>query len=131
MAAEIAGLICAASIAEVNGATSQAATYQSTALSWASEVDSMTYTTTGAYGNGDYFLRITPDGNPNSGASIGIANGGGSHDDRTVVDPSFLELVRLGIKAATRDGHHQHHHRRGLPDQGDHPGGAGLAPVQL
>ncbi len=101
MAAEIAGLICAASIAEANGATSQAATYQSTALSWASQVDSLTYTTTGTYGGGSYFLRITPDGNPNSGASIGIANGGGSHDDRTVVDPSFTELVRLGIKAAT------------------------------
>ena len=100
MAAEIAGLICAASIAEANGATSLAASYQSTALSWAAGVDSMTYTTTGSYGNGDYFLRITPDGSPNSGASIGIANGGGSHDDRTVVDPSFLELVRLGIKAA-------------------------------
>ena len=64
-------------------------------------MDSLTYTTTGPYGNGDYFLRITPDGSPNSGASISIANGGGSHDDRTVVDPSFLELVRLGIKSAT------------------------------
>ena len=101
IAAEIAGLICAASIAQANGAPSQAATYQSTALSWTSEVDSLTYTTTGPYGNGQYFLRITPDGNPNSGSSIGIANGGGSHDDRTVVDPSFLDLVRLGIKAAT------------------------------
>ena len=100
MAAEIAGLICAASIAETNGAASQAATYQSTALTWAAEVDSTTYTTSGPYGNGDYFLRITPDGSPNSGTSISIANAGGSHDDRTVVDPSFLELVRLGIKAA-------------------------------
>jgi glucoamylase len=98
MAAEIAGLICAASIAEANGATSQAASYQSTALSWASEVDSLTYTTTGSYGGGAYFLRITPDGSPNSGTSITIQNGGGGHDDRTVVDPSFLELVRLGIK---------------------------------
>jgi len=101
MAAEIAGLLCAASIAETNGATSQAATYQSTALSWASEVDGLTYTTTGPYGNGDYFLRITPDGAPNSGSSIFIQNGGGNHDDRTVVDTSFTELVRLGIKAAT------------------------------
>jgi len=101
MAAEIAGLVCAAAIAEDNGAASQAASYQSTALTWASELDSLTYTTTGPYGGGDYFLRITPDGNPNSGASISIANGGGSHDDRTVVDPSFLELVRLGIKPAT------------------------------
>ena len=101
MAAEIAGLICAASIAETNGATSQAATYQLTALAWASGVDTATYTTSGSYGSGDYFLRITPDGSPNSGAPISIANGGGSHDDTAVVDPSFLELVRLGIKAAT------------------------------
>src|SRR5439155_11865274 len=34
-------------------------------------------------------------------ASISIANGGGSHDDRTVVDPSFLELVRLGVRPTT------------------------------
>ncbi len=99
MAAEIAGLLCAASIAEANGDTSDAATYQATAQSWASKVDSLTYTTTGPYGSGDYYLRITPDGQPNAGTSIGIANGGGSHDDRTVVDPSFLELVRLGVKS--------------------------------
>ena len=99
MAAEIAGLLCAASIAEANGDSADAASYQSTAQSWASEIDNLTYTTTGPYGNGDYFLRITPDGQPNAGTSISIANGGGSHDDRTVVDPSFLELVRLGVKA--------------------------------
>ena len=99
MAAEIAGLLCAAFIAEANSDSADAATYQSTAQSWASELDSLAYTTTGPYGNGDYFLRITPDGQPNAGTSIGISNGGGSHDDRTVVDPSFLELVRLGVKA--------------------------------
>jgi glucoamylase len=101
MAAEIAGLICAAVIAQDNGDTSAAATYQSTAQSWAAEVDNLTYTTSGPYGNGDYFLRITPDGEPNAGTDISIANGGGSHDDRTVVDPSFLELVRLGVKSPT------------------------------
>ncbi len=101
MAAEIAGLICAAVIAQDNGDTSLAATYQSTAQSWASKVDELTYTTTGPYGNGDYFLRITPDGQPNAGTGITIANGGGSHDDRTVVDAGFLELVRLGVKSPT------------------------------
>jgi glucoamylase len=99
MAAEIAGLICAASIAEANGDPSAAQTYQSTAQAWASEVDDLTYTTTGPYGNGDYLLRITPDGQPNAGTDITLANGGGTHDDRTVVDPSFLELVRLGVKS--------------------------------
>jgi glucoamylase len=101
MAAEIAGLVCAASIAADNGATGLAATYTDTALSWASQIDNLTYTTTGPYGSGDYFLRITQDGNPNSGADITIANGGGTHDDRTVVDAGFLELVRLGVQAAT------------------------------
>jgi glucoamylase len=101
MAAEIAGLICAAAIAEDNSDPSAAETYQSTARAWASEVDNLTYTTTGSYGNGDYLLRITPDGQPNAGTDISIANGGGSHDDRTVVDPSFLELVRLGVKSPT------------------------------
>jgi glucoamylase len=101
MAAEIAGLICAASIASANGDTSAALQYQETAQAWASEVDDLTYTTSGPYGNGDYLLRITPDGQPNAGTDITIANGGGSHDDRTVVDPSFLELVRLGVKSPT------------------------------
>jgi glucoamylase len=101
MAAEIAGLLCAASIAQANGATADALRYQETAQAWASQVDNWTQTSTGPYGNGTYLLRVTPDGQPDAGTSIGIANGGGSHDDRTVVDPSFLELVRLGVKSAT------------------------------
>jgi glucoamylase len=101
MASEIAGLVCAAAIAQDNGATALAFQYEETAQAWASEVDELTYTTSGPYGDGDYFLRITPDGQPNAGTDITIANGGGSHDDEDVVDPSFLELVRLGVKSAT------------------------------
>ncbi|HEU5267001.1 MAG TPA: glycoside hydrolase family 15 protein, partial [Jatrophihabitans sp.] len=99
IAAEIAGLVCAYSIATANGDTTDAATYLSTAKTWAADVDGWTYTTSGSLGGGSYFLRVTPDGNPNSGASIGLANGGGSYDDRAVVDAGFLELVRLGIKS--------------------------------
>jgi glucoamylase len=101
MASEIAGLVCAAAIAQDNGATALAFQYEETAQAWASEVDELTYTTSGPYGDGDYFLRITPDGQPNAGTDITIANGGGSHNDEDVVDPSFLELVRLGVKSAT------------------------------
>ncbi len=101
IAAEIAGLVCASVLATDNGDSTDAATYLATAKTWAADVDGWTYTTTGPYGNGDYFLRITQDGNPNSGASISLANGGGNHDDRTVTDAGFLELVRLGIKSAT------------------------------
>jgi glucan 1,4-alpha-glucosidase len=101
ISAEIAGLICASTIATDNGDSADAASWLALAKTWASDVAGWTYTTTGPYGNGDYFLRITPDGQANSGASISVANGGGSHDDRTVVDQSFLELVRLGILPAT------------------------------
>ena len=39
-------------------------------------------------------------GDANSGTEIQIADGGPLIDQRTVVDPSFLELVRLGVKSA-------------------------------
>jgi glucoamylase len=99
MAAEISALVCASVIATGNGDSADAATYLSKADTFEQAVDADTYTTTGPYGSGDYYLRITPDAAPNNGTSIGIANGGGSHDDRTVIDPSYLELVRLGVTA--------------------------------
>ena len=131
MAAEIAGLLCAASIAQANGDTADAATYQSTAQSWAAKVDSLTYTTNGPYGSGSYYLRITPDGQPNAGTSIGIANGGGSHDDRTVVDPSFLELVRLGVKSPSAADITSSISVADSQIQVGTPEGPDLAPVQL
>ena len=47
-----------------------------------------------------YYLRLTVDGNPNAGTTYTIGDGGPTVDQRTVVDPSFLELVRLGVKPA-------------------------------
>ncbi|ACU75984.1 Glucodextranase N [Catenulispora acidiphila DSM 44928] len=101
IASEIAGLVCASNIATANGDSADAAAWLAKAQSWAGSVAGWTYTTSGPYGSGSYFLRLTPDGQPNSGASIGLANGGGNHDDRTVVDQSFLDLVRLGVMPAT------------------------------
>jgi len=103
MAAEIAALVCASVIATANGDSADASTYLSKADAFEQALDGGTYTTTGPYGNGDYYLRITPDAAPNNGTSIGIANGGGSHDDRTVVDQSYLDLVRLGVTAPTTE----------------------------
>lgn len=99
MAAEIAGLVCASVIASGNGDAADASSYLSAADNFRQALDRDTFTTTGPYGNGYYYLRITPDAAPDNGTSIGIANGGGSHDDRTVVDQSFLELTRLGVVA--------------------------------
>lgn len=101
MAAEIAGLVCAANIATANGNSSLASTYLSKADAMQSAVDSDTYTTTGPIGNGSYYVRITPNANPNAADTIGISNGGGSYDQRAVVDQGFLELSRLGVKPAS------------------------------
>lgn len=54
-----------------------------------------------------HFIRITPE-HPHPGpaapapntAMIRIANGGGEHPARNVVDAGFLQLVRMGIRAA-------------------------------
>jgi glucoamylase len=101
IAAEIAGLICAADIATRNGDTTDAATYQASADNWQSNVENWTYTTTGGLTGGQYYERIDNDQNPNDGGTLSIANGGGNWDERNVVDTSFLELVRLGVKSPT------------------------------
>jgi glucoamylase len=100
IAAEIAGLVCAADIASHNGDPASASTYLSTADSWQAGVQNWTYTTTGPLGDGHYYERIDGNGNPNDGQSIFIQNGGGSFDERSILDAGFLELVRLGVKPA-------------------------------
>ena len=101
IAAEIAGLVCASVLADDQGDTTDAATYLSTAQTWAADVDGWTYTTSGPIASGDYFIRIAPDGTPNAADDLSLANGGGTYDQRDIVDAGFLELVRLGIKSAS------------------------------
>jgi len=101
-ASEIAGLVCAADIANANGDTTSAQRYLTTADLWQSQVENWTVTSTGPYSTQPYFLRLTKDGNPNAtNTTYSIGDGGPSViDQRKVVDPSFLELVRLGVKPA-------------------------------
>jgi glucoamylase len=99
IATEIAGLVCAADIAKVNGDATSEAKYLETADYWQSMVESWTFTTSGSIGNGKYYERIDDNGNPNDGHILPIRNGGGFYDERSIVDSSFLELVRLGVKA--------------------------------
>ncbi len=98
IAAEIAGLVCAADIARVNGDTTSEANYLATADYWQNKVESWTFTTSGSIGDGQYFERIDDNGNPNDGHLLQIRNGGGVYDEGSIVDTSFLELVRLGVK---------------------------------
>ncbi|MEW9555382.1 glycoside hydrolase family 15 protein [Nonomuraea sp. NPDC050783] len=97
IAAEIAGLVCAAEIAKANGDTAKQQAYLAKADDWQSHLKDWTVTTNGPYGS-QYFLRLTKDGKPNQGTTYKIGDSGPANaDQRAVVDPSFLETVRLGV----------------------------------
>jgi glucoamylase len=104
MAAEIAGLVCAADIARKNDAKEEADRYLRVADGWAASLEKWTVTTTGhldASGSKlGYYIRISASTDPNDGAKLDVKNGGGIWDKRDVVDAGFLELVRLGIRPA-------------------------------
>jgi glucoamylase len=124
IAAEVAGLVAAARIAQDNGDSARAGSYLAAADYWQQNVTHWTYTNTGAYGSGKYYVRINPASKsgavslsspgssgsgpqsyeptsyPDSGQSFLVKNGGGMQDERAVVDGGFLELVRMGVKRA-------------------------------
>lgn len=98
IAAEITGLVC---LADLLGDTPEARRYLAIADQWASTVDDWTVTSTGPLSADPYYLRLTKDGNPNAGTTYNLGdNNVGEVDQRAVVDPSFLELVRLGVRPA-------------------------------
>jgi glucoamylase len=101
IAAEIAGLVTAADIAKKNGDTASASSYLATADEWQLAVQTWTATTNGGYAPKPYYLRVTKNGDPDVGTLMQVSDGGPNIDQRLVVDPSFLELVRLGVKPAS------------------------------
>jgi glucoamylase len=96
IAAEIAGLVCAADLANKANDPGAADYYLKKADEWRNNVANWTFTTTGFHGNKQYYLRITNAQNPNDAVRITYGNGGGTHDQRYIIDGGFLELVRLG-----------------------------------
>ena len=104
-AAIIAGLVSAADIATQAGDTEGAAKYFAAADKYSSTLESLTYTTegslTGEQGNGNYYLRINANDNPNDHSALGTSNAQVINDESQVVDGGFLELVRYGVRSAT------------------------------
>jgi glucoamylase len=102
IAAQINGLVCAAHIAVRNGDRASARRWLSLADRWKARVKKWTVTTNGPLGNRPYFLRLTKNGKPNTGFQYAIGDGGPTAvDQRRVLDPSFLDLVRFGILGPT------------------------------
>ncbi|MDT7789226.1 MAG: glucoamylase [Pseudonocardiales bacterium] len=99
IASAVAGLVCFADLLQRNG--ENADKYFKAADDWQSKVESWTATSTGPYEPKPYYLRLTKDGNPNAGTKYNLGDNNPTDiDQRAVVDPSFLELVRLGVKRA-------------------------------
>jgi glucoamylase len=111
IAATVAGLVCAADLLERGGDPQAASRYRDFADRWAARVDGWTVTTNGPHSGEPYYLRLSKEGDPDAGTRY---NPGDNYprevDQRTQVDPSFLELVRLGVKPA------DHRHVRNTVD---------------
>jgi glucan 1,4-alpha-glucosidase len=96
IAAEIAGLVAAAHLAQAAGDPARARLYLATADAYQRNVQRWTVTSTGPYAR-RYFLRLSPTGHPNLHEAYDLGNGSLSNvDQRDVVDAGFLELTRLG-----------------------------------
>ena len=96
IAAQIAGLVCAAEVAKLNGDKISTAKYLETADNWAQNIEKWIVTKSGDAAG--YYLRITENDNPNDGAKLEINSSSLVVDERKILDAGFLELVRLGIK---------------------------------
>jgi glucoamylase len=100
IAAEISGLVCAADLARRNGDPGSARRWLRLADAWRRNLEGWTVTTNGPLSPRPYFLRLTKDGQPDAATTYSVGDGGPSAaDQRTVVDASFLDLVRYGIVA--------------------------------
>lgn len=98
IAAQVAGLVVAADIARSNGDDASAERWLEAADSWQAQVKDWTVTSTGPLAETRYFLRLSKEGDPDAGTEYSIGDSGDSDvDQRGVVDPSFLDLVRYGI----------------------------------
>lgn len=99
IAAQIAGLTAAASIAHNNGDQNAVRVYRATADEFARSIKDWTVTTSGPYAD-RYFIRLSRNGDPDSAVTYNLGNGSIDADQREVVDAGFLELTRLGILPA-------------------------------
>ncbi|KFF60111.1 glucan 1,4-alpha-glucosidase [Cryobacterium sp. MLB-32] len=101
IAAEIAGLVAAATIADQHQDPASARVWRATADSYQRTIKTWGVTTTGPLSPDPYFIRLSKTGDPNAAISYNVGNGGPTLDQRAIVDAGFLEYVRLGILPAT------------------------------
>ncbi len=101
IAAEIAGLVAAATIARQHGDAVDARIYLAAADLYQRNIKGWTVTTNGPLSSSPYFIRLSKTGDPNAAITYNVGNGGPTLDQRSVIDAGFLELVRLGELSAS------------------------------
>ncbi len=100
IAAEIAGLIAAAHLADVNHDPVSANVWRGVADDYQRSIKGWTVTTNGPLAP-RYFIRLSKTGDPNAAITYNVGNGGPTLDQRSVIDAGFLELARLGELSAS------------------------------
>jgi glucoamylase len=101
IAAEIAGLLAAADLADASHDAVSARVWRGVADDYQRSIKGWTVTTNGTAAGHPYFIRLSKTGDPNAAISYNVGNGGPTLDQRNVIDAGFLELTRLGILVPT------------------------------
>ena len=101
-AAVITGLIAASDIAKSAGDPGSSQRYLTTATQLSNSLENTMVTTNGPLSeqSAPYYVRLSPEGQPNTNAKLGDNNGKAGLDQRQILDAGFLELVRYGVKDA-------------------------------
>ena len=100
IAAEIAGLLAGADIADINGDAASARMWRGVADDFQRSIKGWTVTVTGSQSSEPYFIRLSKTGDPDAAIAYNVGNGGPTLDQRDIIDAGFLELSRLGMFTA-------------------------------
>lgn len=100
VAAVIGGLVTAGELAKRFGDEADAVKYFAAADELEANIENWMFTTTGDLGDGEYFIRVTRNKDPNDKAMLGDNNGRPGLPEDRIIDGGFLELVRYGVRAA-------------------------------
>ncbi|MCL1088918.1 glycoside hydrolase family 15 protein [Shewanella profunda] len=105
-AAVIAGLVAASDIAKEAKDVASSSRYLAAAKGLSDSLEKHLVTTQGLLKNSEgkqtpYYLRLSPNGEPNNSDLLGENNGKQGLDQRQILDGGFLELVRYGVRGAT------------------------------
>ncbi|MEM7329406.1 MAG: glycoside hydrolase family 15 protein [Pseudomonadota bacterium] len=99
VAAVISGLVAAADLAVAFGDPADAQSYLAAADQLEANLEAWMFTTSGTLGDGEYFVRITQNQDPNDKAQLGDNNGRPGLPEDQILDGGVLELVRYGVRS--------------------------------